>query len=235
MSIFERRETLKTFIYKYPAVTILALAIITIQLLTYLYGNGPTDYETARRFGAIQTGDTSPDQWFRLITCLFVQIGGTMHLLGNVGTLLILAPPLERFYGSVKFISLFFATGIVGSLFVLTFSENVIAAGASGSIYGLLGLYLGLLLKKNRFIDSESRKIILGFFILNIIITFVIPNISIAAHLGGLCSGFILSYYIKIKSYEPFSTMRWILNLLKIILVIILWFSIMIIPGLLFE
>lgn len=200
MSIFERRETLRTFIKRYPSVTILTLAIITIQLLTYVFGNGPTDIETARRFGAIQTGDTSPDQWFRMITCLFVQIGGTTHLLGNVFSLIILGPPLERFYGSVKFLSLYFATGIVGSLFVLIFSEDVIAAGASGSIYGLLGLYLGLIMKKNRVINSESRSIIWGLFILNIIFTFVVPNISIAAHLGGLFSGLILSFYMKLKS-----------------------------------
>lgn len=230
MSIFVRRETLRTFIHRYPSVTILTLAIITIQLLTYLFGYGPTDLETARRFGAIQTGDTSPDQWFRLITSLFVQIGGTMHLLGNVASLIILAPPLERLYGSVKFISLYFATGIVGSLFVLIFSENVIAAGASGSIYGLLGLYLGLIMKKNRIIDSESRSIIWGLLILNIIFTFVIPGISIAAHLGGLFSGFILSFYMKSQSYEQLSTSKWSLNLLKIILVIILWYSILFIP-----
>lgn len=134
MSFFVRRENLRTFIRRFPAVTLLTLAIIVIQLATYYFGNGPTDLETARRFGAIQTGDTSPEEWFRLATYIFVQIGGTIHLLSNVASLIIFGPPLERIYGSAKFTFLFFATGIVGGLFILIFSENVISAGASGSL-----------------------------------------------------------------------------------------------------
>lgn len=82
--MFVRYENLRTFVRRFPAVTLLTCAIIAVQLATYYFGNGPTDLETARRFGAIQTGDTSPEEWFRLATSIFVQIGGTFHLLSNV-------------------------------------------------------------------------------------------------------------------------------------------------------
>ncbi|MCQ6277079.1 hypothetical protein JMM81_19575 [Bacillus sp. V3B] len=72
MTIFERSESLQTFIRRFPSVVLLTLAIIIIQLATYRFGYGPTDLETARRFGAIQTGDTAPEDWSRLVTYLFV-------------------------------------------------------------------------------------------------------------------------------------------------------------------
>lgn len=230
MSIFSRNEDTKTFFLRYPAVTLITLAIILVQAATYLYGNGATDPETARRFGAIQTGDNAPEEWFRLATYLFVQIGGAYHILANVTSLLIFGPPLERIYGSSRFTFLYFATGMAGGLFILLFSEDSIAAGASGSIFGLIGLYLGLVLQQNKMINAESKQIIWSLFIGNIIFTFAVPNISIAAHLGGLVGGLLLSFFIPQPPFRRIAETSWMGNNIQIVGVAIVWFSLLSAP-----
>ncbi|MED5042666.1 rhomboid family intramembrane serine protease [Geobacillus stearothermophilus] len=230
MTVFTRYENLRTFIRRYPAVFFLVCAIIIIQLTTYYFGNGPTDLETARRFGAIQTTDTAPAEWFRLITSIFVQIGGTEHLLSNVASLIIFGPPLERIYGSAKFTFLFFATGITGGLFILIFSENVIAAGASSSIFGLIGLYLGLIIRKAQFIDKESKTVIWVAFVLDTIYTFVAPNISVEGHLGGLFGGLLLSLFVAPQPFHSLAEYRLRTSLTRVITVTLLCFSLLLLP-----
>lgn len=227
MSLFERKENFKSFINSFPSVTLLTIVIIIIQLATYYYGAGPTDLETARRFGAIQSSDVSTNEWFRLLTYLFVQIGGTYHILANLCSLLIFGPPLEKIYGSAKFTLLFLTTGVIGGLFILVFSTNVIAAGASGSIYGLIGFYFGLILKRDRAIDKISKNIIIYTLIIYIFYTFLAPNISISAHIGGLISGILLSFFIKRKSFKQMVKTKWGHSILQTIFIGLLFFSIL--------
>lgn len=231
--MFQRYENLKTYIKEFPVVVLLTLAIIIVQILTYIFGLGPTDIETARKFGAIQSGDTSQEEWFRLATYLFVQIGGTMHLIANVACLLTWGPPLERILGSAKFTFVYFATGLVGGLFILIFSSNVIAAGASGSIFGIIGLYLGLIIQSNKMIDSESKSYIWGAFIINIIYTFLAPNVSIAAHLGGLFAGIILSFIIRPRAYQLLRKSNSSNTLSKVTIVTTIWFFVLFSPKIL--
>ena len=203
-----RYENLKTFIQRYPAVIFLFSLLIFLQIMTYIYGNGPTDISTVYRFGAIQSGDTNPEELFRVITYIFVHIGGTYHLLSNIVCLIFFGPPIEKIYGSAKFMIIFLLTGVFGGVFILFFSDYVIAAGASGSIFGLIGIFLGLIIKGNNIIDIDSRNYILGAFIYNIIYTFAVPNISIAAHLGGLIGGIILSLIITPQSFKQLAKSR---------------------------
>jgi len=219
------------YIRRYPAISLLTSAIIIIQLFTYVYGNGPTDIETARNFGAIQDTDINPKEWFRLTTYLFVQIGGVFHLLANLSCLIILGPTIERIYGSAKFILLFFITGLFGGLFIILFSENVVAAGASGSIFGLMGIYLGLIIQKNKMIDYYSKSVIYSTVLGNILYTFAMPNISIAAHLGGLFGGFIFSFLIRPQSFKRLSKTTLTQAYIHIIIVTLFWFLFLLLPN----
>ncbi|XWN51742.1 rhomboid family intramembrane serine protease [Anoxybacillus flavithermus] len=144
--------------------------------------------------------------------------------------LIIFGPPLERIYGSAKFTFLFFVTGMVGGLFILIFSDNVIVAGASGSLFGLMGLYLGLIIKRNKIIDSESKSVIWIAFVGNIIYTFAAPNISISAHLGGLFSGIFLSFFVRPQSFRSLLQNKWSLSVFQTLVVTLLWFSILSFP-----
>ena len=67
-----------------------------------------------------------------------------------------------------------------------------ISAGASGAVFGLLGAYLALaVLPSNWIVDIRSLATVL---ILNLVYGFSNKSINMAAHLGGLLAGFLLSF-----------------------------------------
>ncbi len=88
---------------------------------------------------AIQHG-----QLWRMITSQYVHWDG-MHILFNMLGLHFLGRQLERDWGSKQFFAVYTVAGLIGNLFLLLltlqgwFSPLAPAAGASGSVLGLLG------------------------------------------------------------------------------------------------
>src|SRR6185436_19765149 len=75
--------------------------------------------------------------WWRLVTFNFLHIG-LMHLLFNSSALYQIGPQVEELYSSQKFVFLYLATGVFSAF--ASFAFNIGGAGASGSIFGLIGL-----------------------------------------------------------------------------------------------
>ena len=57
-------------------------------------------------------------------------------------------------------------------------------AGASGAVFGLMGA-LAVLLRRLRIPLGQVG----GLILVNLVITFLLPGISVAGHLGGLITG----------------------------------------------
>lgn len=95
--------------------------------------------------------------------------------------------------GSFRQGIIFLLSGIIGGLFVIYFTPEVVVGGASGAGYGMLGTFLALIYKKNAYIDNTTKKYIFVVTAINVIYTFTGENISIPAHFGGLITGFLLS------------------------------------------
>jgi rhomboid protease GluP len=108
---------------------------------------------------------------------------------------------MERLVGPKKYILVYMISGIVSSLFVLFLASNVsVTIGASGAIFGVIGGLLMLtFLRKDWFTDHAIRNI-RQLIIINVVITFLIPNISIPGHMGGLIAGILLFYLMAPKS-----------------------------------
>jgi membrane associated rhomboid family serine protease len=93
---------------------------------------------------------------------------------------------LEQPLGRTRFALLYFASLLGGSLGVILFDSASITAGASGAVFGLLGAAtIGLW---RRGVNPFSTGIGTALLI-NLFITFAIPNISIGGHLGGAVAG----------------------------------------------
>jgi membrane associated rhomboid family serine protease len=72
-----------------------------------------------------------------------------------------------------------------GAVAVFLFeNENSMTAGASGAVFGLMGGLAVVLVRMRR-----SPRPALTIILLNVIISFVVPGISILGHLGGLVFG----------------------------------------------
>lgn len=138
-------------------------------------------------------------EWWRLITSIFVH-GGFIHLIYNLIILVFIGSMVEAILGSKRFLIFYFLCGLFASLISFIFKSNYIEVGASGAIFGLCGIYLGLALI--RYVERNFLVvIILIFVLLNILFSFK-NGISMSAHLGGLISGFILSIlYFPLEKY----------------------------------
>lgn len=123
-------------------------------------------------------------QWWRLITAAFLH-NGIIHLAMNMFALWLFGQALEARLGRARFLVLYLVAGLAGSAGALLFSPNAITVGASGAIFGIMGAALVL---ERQGIDVFGGGA-LGVIVLNLAFTFLIPNISIGGHLGGLAGG----------------------------------------------
>lgn len=138
------------------------------------------------------------DEYYRLITVMFLH-GGFFHFLMNSLALFYLGGQMEQLIGPKKYLSLYFVSGIGSSIAVIFLGGAVVTVGASGAIFGIIGGLLLLTFLRSNWFHPQSIKQIRNLTLINIVFTFLIPNISIAGHIGGLVVGIALFYFITPK------------------------------------
>ena len=157
--------------------------------------------DTLISWGANYKPLTLDGQWWRLLSCVFEHIG-IIHLVMNMYALMYVGIQLEPILGRGRFLVSYLATGVAASLISLWWHDNIISAGASGAIFGMYGLFLGLLL--TNVIDKQTRQALLpsiGIFIAYNLVFGMRSGVDNAAHIGGLIAGFIigLGLYFSLK------------------------------------
>src|SRR5690606_35816610 len=110
-------------------------------------------------------------------------IGMNMYLLYVLGTV------LEPAFGRARFALIYVVTLLTGSLGVMLIDPNALTVGASGAVFGLMGVMV--VAQRASGIDVW-RNGIGGLVVLNVLITFTIPSIPIGGHLGGLVGGLVV-------------------------------------------
>lgn len=153
------------------------------------------------RWGANYGPRTTNGEWWRLVTCTYVHVG-LLHLLFNMFTLAQIGPLMERLLGNIGFLVLYTVAGVAGSFASVIWNPQITSAGASGAIFGLYGALLGLLVLQPKGIPSEVlsplAKGALGFIGYNIVYGLAQQGIDMAAHLGGLVSGFLCGMALSV-------------------------------------
>jgi membrane associated rhomboid family serine protease len=134
-------------------------------------------------------------EWYRLITAMFLHYG-VLHLLMNMYALWILGRELEARLGRLRFAALYLLAGLGGNVAAYLFSAPYAAtAGASTAVFGIMAATFVVLKRLNL-----SVAPILPIIVINVLFTFVVANISVAGHLGGLAVGAIVA---AILAYAP--------------------------------
>jgi membrane associated rhomboid family serine protease len=123
---------------------------------------------------------------YRLLTGAFLHYG-PLHLLMNMYALWILGRNLEAALGPLRFLALYVLSGLGGSVAAVMFQPDSLTAGASGAIFGLFAAFFIALKRLGR--DTSS---VLPVIVINLVLTFTFPGISIAGHLGGMLIGALL-------------------------------------------
>lgn len=121
-----------------------------------------------------------------------------LHLFFNMYALVYIGLMIENKLGSGKTLIVYLLTGICGGLLSIITYKTAFMGGASGSVMGLFGAFLALLLS-HAFEKNVSRAllistlIVVAFMLFNGLIGYNIDN---SGHVGGLVFGFILGYLI---------------------------------------
>ena len=184
---------------KYP-VTSSLLLLTTGVFLSMLLLRG-FDYESVQTvydFGLVvgEEIQVAPSQSWRLLAAIFVHIG-LQHFVLNMVTLYFLGRIAEDLFGSKAFLALYLLSGLMGNLFVLVFSPEVVAAGASTALFGIFGAIASLrFIARSPYIQYLSQSYT-SLILINILFSFM-PGISLAGHLGGLVGGGILAFVFPV-------------------------------------
>ena len=143
-------------------------------------GTGNRIYEEGALFGPfVANGD-----WWRLFTSAFLHYG-PIHLAMNMLALWWFGAAVEQALGRSRYLLLYLVSGLAGSAGALLLTPESATVGASGAIFGILGS--ALVLERQRIYVLGGGA--MGIILVNLIITFAIPGISIGGHIGGLAGG----------------------------------------------
>jgi membrane associated rhomboid family serine protease len=162
--------------------------------------------------GAIRKNDIYLfEEWWRLLSCCFVHFG-LIHLGVNMYSLFVIGPLLERLWGHGRYLVLYLVAGMCGSCAIVAFSQGT-GAGASGALWGVMAslatwIYLNRHHLPQELAAAWYRQ--LGIvLLLNVMITFTIPNISAAAHFGGGIAGLAVAVPLHFSRFGRNSWQRW--------------------------
>jgi rhomboid protease GluP len=158
-------------------------------------------------FGALVPSLVRSGQWWRLVTFNFLHIG-LMHLLFNSSALFSIGPQVESIFGSQKFVFAYVGTGTASAFASYLFLPNN-SAGASGAIFGLIGLMAVYGYRQGGSFGRALMKQMLIWAAIGLMFGFFIGANNVA-HIGGLIAGAGLGFVLEPDSpVTAGSVARW--------------------------
>lgn len=137
-------------------------------------------------------------QFYRIISAMFLH-ADIYHLINNMLLLAGLGAMLEKETGHIRFFLLYFLSGLGGqvvSLLYKVFTEEwyVSSIGASGAVFGLVGVLLAMSLGWVRKMEQVTWQRVVFVVAYSIYSGVRGANIDNAAHIGGFLTGFVLGW-----------------------------------------
>lgn len=192
-----------------PHYTPVSYSLLTVNFLLFLlifYTDRDSSVQDLQRFlrgsnssalaawGADVAWLVQRGQWWRLISAIFIHIG-IIHLAFNSYALIFIGPLLEELLGKERFLVLYLATGAFG--FLLSnwyYSPILTTAGASGAIFGMIGVAI-VLSKRWSAWGSVLHQQLVHWAIYGFVYGLLL-GANNAAHLGGFIAGVTLAFML---------------------------------------
>ncbi|MEX1366897.1 MAG: rhomboid family intramembrane serine protease [Nannocystaceae bacterium] len=176
-----------------PLATYALLAVIGVCFGLEMLWGGSESMPTLVSMGALVRERAFEQPW-RLLSCTFLH-AGLLHLAFNAYVLYALGSSLERILGHERFLVLYVASAVGGSLASTVVLGEGVSVGASGAIWGLLAAEGVLALRPagllpDAVIPGLKRAALINLG-LNIVNSFR-PEVDWAAHAGGGVVGGLL-------------------------------------------
>jgi membrane associated rhomboid family serine protease len=131
-------------------------------------------------------------EWWRIFSSGFLH-ANLIHIGFNCLVLYQLGQLVEPVLGRVRFAAAYVCSMVAGSFGVLVLDPNAFTVGASGAVFGMMGVAVALMRQRgiNPFQTSLG-----GTIMLNLLLTFSIRGISIGGHVGGLLGGLVAGWLL---------------------------------------
>jgi len=181
------------------------LLFIVLNILVFLIEvtrSSPSNPDMLHRLGALDPYSVFIDhQYWRLLTALFLHYGA-VHLLFNVFALYVLGPSLERTIGTWRFSLCYLLSGLGSTagvllLTLLRFIRPAELVGASGCVMGIVGAWAGFLVRHRHTPTAKQRlRNILLIVAIQTAFDLSTPQVSMAAHICGLLTGFLVGLVV---------------------------------------
>lgn len=189
-----------------PYISIGILVINVIYFFVLFAMGAFEDSGLLIKYGASVPPRDLESDYYRLITSAFMHFD-IAHLANNMIMLYFIGGYVERALGRFKYLICYMACAVGGNLvsniYYIYTDESVIAMGASGAVFGLIGALAYIIIRhKGHYRDLTLRRMII-FLMLAIYSGVSNAGVDNAAHLGGLVFGFLFSLvFYRIKRDE---------------------------------
>jgi membrane associated rhomboid family serine protease len=170
-----------------------ALAGARGQGMAFIGGGGPL-----LEAGLINGGLVAQGEWWRILTSAFFHLG-ILHLGMNMYVLYLYGPIVEQMYGHLEYLAIYLLCAAGGSVMTILVLPEQFAAGASGAIFGLIGMLFVVTRRHHAVLGQQARMVLAGigtYLVVLLIFTFAVPGISWTGHVGGLVVGAVIGFLL---------------------------------------
>ncbi len=158
-------------------------------------------YEPAARFfyeegTLVGYAVTEQGEYWRIVTSMFLH-AGTDHIFSNMIILYFVGIEVERRFGHLRMLLLYFASGIAGNLLSLAaemrLHEVWRSLGASGAVFGVVAAMAVLAVRNRRYIGRRGMQRVLFGIAFSLYSGFRTAGTNNYAHVGGFLTGIALT------------------------------------------
>lgn len=134
-------------------------------------------------------------QNWRLVTAMFLH-AGLWHIAFNAYALWIFGSIVEQELGRVRFLLIYFVTGIVASAASYAFGPYyAVGVGASGAVFGVFGAFVTYNYRRRHLAIAMARlRSALTLIVINAVLAVAVEGIDWRAHVGGFVAGVIAGF-----------------------------------------
>ncbi|MFT5686136.1 MAG: rhomboid protease GluP [Myxococcota bacterium] len=136
--------------------------------------------------------------YWTLLTATFLH-GGLLHIFFNLYWLRILGPTTTSAVGPARFTVIYLLTGVGGFLLSNLYS-GVPTIGASCSVFGLMGVLVVYGKRRGGSYGEDLSRQVLTWAIVCFLISFMIPHVNNAGHVGGFVTGLLMGAALPMSS-----------------------------------
>lgn len=201
----------RSFVRRRPVATQVLLALIfagfLLQHLVGAFDGSLLEQQVAMlRLGANASVLVADGEWWRLFAANFLH-GGWVHIGLNALALRSLGGVLERLVDTPRYIIIYLASAVAGTLASAWAAQGPFSVGASTAIFGLLGGFAVMSLRFGHQLPAgihQSRRWWLFILGVNGALPLALPMIDTAAHVGGFIAGSVVTWlaYPSVDRYR---------------------------------